>query len=455
MPIGVVIGLFSATPFTGLDSSVSFEAGEPPPSRRRPPGGRPSRTRLPSPRGRGGWLPWELRPGPVSGNEATVEGPSARRWYLHACSIPVRRALPDERGRGLRRDSKASSRSRRRSPEPDREGGSSATAVSTSRSPSAASRTRRSGATRRREPRAGHARARCLRSACPHRERAWPTRRPRSPRLSGVGLGKMTEISDEQARDDLGAARRRRSSIVACSRFASRTATRIPCATTSSWPARPRPSGSCLLARRGGSTARDRDRHVLDLHRRARPQCVDVHARVATSTGADAGAAMSAAIGTLSGPLHGGAPAHVIPMIDEVAAAGDAQTYVDDLPHPGGQDHGLRPPGRSSRGSSCPAARARRTSLARGGSRCSRVVESGCAVGIAGASPGARAGHERRVPGGARARRREIPCAPHSCDVRVLSRRRLVGAHPRAEASGPPDPPSARYAGPGPVPLVG
>jgi len=54
-------------------------------------------------------------------------------------------------------------------------------------------------------------------------------------------------------------------------------------------------------------------------------------ARVATSTGADAGAAMSAAIGTLSGPLHGGAPAHVIPMIDEVAEAQDAEKYVDDL----------------------------------------------------------------------------------------------------------------------------
>jgi citrate synthase len=40
---------------------------------------------------------------------------------------------------------------------------------------------------------------------------------------------------------------------------------------------------------------------------------------------------MSAAIGTLSGPLHGGAPAHVIPMIDEVAEMGDAERYVDDL----------------------------------------------------------------------------------------------------------------------------
>ena len=40
---------------------------------------------------------------------------------------------------------------------------------------------------------------------------------------------------------------------------------------------------------------------------------------------------MSAAIGSLSGPLHGGAPAHVIPMIDEVAATGDPEQWVVDL----------------------------------------------------------------------------------------------------------------------------
>ena len=42
-------------------------------------------------------------------------------------------------------------------------------------------------------------------------------------------------------------------------------------------------------------------------------------ARIVASTGADCGAAMSAAVGALSGPLHGGAPARVLPMLDEVA----------------------------------------------------------------------------------------------------------------------------------------
>ena len=54
-------------------------------------------------------------------------------------------------------------------------------------------------------------------------------------------------------------------------------------------------------------------------------------ARIVASTGADCGAAMSAAVGALSGPLHGGAPARVIPMIDEVAELGDPERYVVEL----------------------------------------------------------------------------------------------------------------------------
>src|SRR5205807_8072875 len=41
-------------------------------------------------------------------------------------------------------------------------------------------------------------------------------------------------------------------------------------------------------------------------------------ARVVASTGADVAAALSAAVGALSGPLHGGAPSRVLKMLDEV-----------------------------------------------------------------------------------------------------------------------------------------
>ncbi|HLI31394.1 MAG TPA: citrate synthase 2 [Solirubrobacteraceae bacterium] len=51
-------------------------------------------------------------------------------------------------------------------------------------------------------------------------------------------------------------------------------------------------------------------------------------ARVVASTGADAAAALSAAVGALSGPLHGGAPSRVLKMLDEVEASGDAEGWV-------------------------------------------------------------------------------------------------------------------------------
>jgi citrate synthase len=51
-------------------------------------------------------------------------------------------------------------------------------------------------------------------------------------------------------------------------------------------------------------------------------------ARVIASTGADVAAALSGAVGAMSGPLHGGAPARVLHMIEEVERIGDATKYV-------------------------------------------------------------------------------------------------------------------------------
>jgi citrate synthase len=53
-------------------------------------------------------------------------------------------------------------------------------------------------------------------------------------------------------------------------------------------------------------------------------------ARVVASTGADCAAALSAAVGALSGPLHGGAPSRVLKMLDEVERTGDAERWVSD-----------------------------------------------------------------------------------------------------------------------------
>jgi len=151
-------------------------------------------------------------------------------------------------------------------------------------------------------------------------------------RLSGVwGLGKLTEIDDARARDDLGRLSAQVMAIVARS------------ARAADGHAEPVPDD--VVA--GGATAAEK--FLLRWQGTADPRhvtaidtywiCTAEHglnastftARIAASTGADAGAALSAAIGTLSGPLHGGAPAHVIPMVDEAAASGDFDGYVDDL----------------------------------------------------------------------------------------------------------------------------
>jgi citrate synthase len=50
--------------------------------------------------------------------------------------------------------------------------------------------------------------------------------------------------------------------------------------------------------------------------------------RVIASTGADVAAAISGAIGAMSGPLHGGAPSRVLGMIEEIERSGDAGAYV-------------------------------------------------------------------------------------------------------------------------------
>jgi citrate synthase len=151
-------------------------------------------------------------------------------------------------------------------------------------------------------------------------------------RLSGVwNLGKVTEIDDARARDDLARLSAQVMAIVARSaRAADGSAEAVPDEVVAAGATA---AEKFLLRWRGGASPA----HVsaIDTYW----ICTAEHglnastftARIAASTGADAGAALSAAIGTLSGPLHGGAPAHVIPMIDEAAASGDAEKYVASL----------------------------------------------------------------------------------------------------------------------------
>ncbi len=150
-------------------------------------------------------------------------------------------------------------------------------------------------------------------------------------RLSGRWrLGKLNEISDEQAREDLGRLSAQMMSIVARSaRVADGLGDPVP----------------DEVVAQGGTAA---DEFLLRWRGEADPRhakaidtywiCTAEHglnastftARVVASTGADCAAALSAAVGALSGPLHGGAPAYVIPMLEEVQALGDPERWVGE-----------------------------------------------------------------------------------------------------------------------------
>jgi citrate synthase len=53
-------------------------------------------------------------------------------------------------------------------------------------------------------------------------------------------------------------------------------------------------------------------------------------ARVVASTGADLGAVLVAAVGALSGPLHGGAPSRALEMLDDIGTPDRAEAWIRD-----------------------------------------------------------------------------------------------------------------------------
>jgi citrate synthase len=150
-------------------------------------------------------------------------------------------------------------------------------------------------------------------------------------RLAGEWkLGKLNEISDDQAREDLGRLSAEMMSIVASS---ARVADGKTDAVPEEVVAKGKIAAEKFLLRWRGE-ADPRAVKAIDTYW----ICTAEHglnastftARVVASTGADCGAALSSAVGALSGPLHGGAPAYVKPMLEEVQQTGDAETWVRD-----------------------------------------------------------------------------------------------------------------------------
>src|SRR6202051_2307886 len=143
------------------------------------------------------------------------------------------------------------------------------------------------------------------------------------------GLHQLLDISDEQAREDLA-----RASVMALS-FVAQAARG--------------PGLPMVPQRRVDQAATITERFMIRWRGDPDPahvKAVDAYwtsaaehglnastftARVIASTGADVAAALSGAVGALSGPLHGGAPARVLYMIEEVERSGDTEGYVKSV----------------------------------------------------------------------------------------------------------------------------
>jgi citrate synthase len=143
------------------------------------------------------------------------------------------------------------------------------------------------------------------------------------------GLESLIDISDEQARDDLA-----RASVMALSFVAqsARGAGRPPVPQREVDKATSIPER--FLIRWRGEADPDHVTAIDAYWISAAEHGVNAStftARVIASTGADVAAALSGAVGALSGPLHGGAPARVLRMLDDVERTGDAQRYVREV----------------------------------------------------------------------------------------------------------------------------
>ena len=143
------------------------------------------------------------------------------------------------------------------------------------------------------------------------------------------GLGQTSDISDEQAREDIG-----RLAVMVLS-YAAQSARGLNQAVV---PQKTVDEGATLAEKfliRWKGEADPKHVKAIDAYWSSAAEhgmnASTFTARVITSTGADVAAAFSGAIGAMSGPLHGGAPSRVLDMIADVEESGDAEAYVKGL----------------------------------------------------------------------------------------------------------------------------
>ena len=246
------------------------------------------------------------------------------------------------------------------------------------------------------------------------------------------GMKQLLDISDEQARDDLA-----RASVMALS-FVAQAA---------------RGLGQPMVPQKRVDEARTiTERFMIRWRGEPDPKhvkAIDAYwvsaaehgmnastftARVIASTGADVAAALSGAVGAMSGPLHGGAPARVLGMIEEVEKTGDATAYVKQALDRGDRLMGF---GHRVYRAEDPRARVlRRTAKELGAPRyeVAEALEKAALDGAARPAARPRAGYQRGVLGGDHAGLRRGAVAHVHLDVHLRADGRMGGAHPRAEA---------------------
>jgi citrate synthase len=142
------------------------------------------------------------------------------------------------------------------------------------------------------------------------------------------GFGQLIDITDEEARDNLA-----RASVMALSFVAqsAREAGQPPVPQSEIDEGKTIPER--FLIRWRGEANPDHVKAIDAYWVSAAEHGMNAStftARVVASTGADVAAALSAAVGALSGPLHGGAPSRVLKMLEEVEQSGDAEKWVSD-----------------------------------------------------------------------------------------------------------------------------
>ena len=210
-------------------------------------------------------------------------------------------------------------------------------------------------------------------------------------RLSSVwDLGKLNEISDEQARDDLARISAHMMAIVAQSAARRRRQTRPRRRTTSS-PQGKTAAEKFLLRWRGEAEpgSREGDRHLLDLHRRARAERLDLHR---AHHRLDRRRLRRGDVGAPSARSAARCTAARRPACCRCSTRSRRRAtpsgYVENLLDHARADHGLRPPRLPRRGSALArSSRRRRRSSARRASRSPRTLEAAALPSCTSASP--------------------------------------------------------------------